>query len=126
MPYTLRATSLLCVFVLGTAASYASDGSEVCVMPPSGLMAWWSADGHADDISSTNDATLVNGTTFAPGKVALAFSFDGIDDAVEAPDQPHWFFGGNDFTIDLWVMFRSLRVDNPLVSSDEGGGSTNK
>lgn len=57
-----------------------------CVAPPAGMVSWWSGDGHANDIQGANHGTLKNGTTFAPGKVAQAFSFDGADDYVAASD----------------------------------------
>jgi hypothetical protein len=53
-----------------------------CVFPPSGLISWWPGDGNADDIIGGNNGTLMNGATFAPGIVAQAFSFDGVDDIV--------------------------------------------
>ncbi len=97
-----------------------------CLPPPANMAGWWSGDGNANDIVGNNHGTLQNGTTFFAGKVGQAFSFDGTDDFVEVPDHPSWAFGTGDFTIDLWVNFRQLKIDNPLVSNDEGGGSTNK
>src|SRR5712692_3427355 len=55
------------------------SGAQVCVEPPAGLVSWWPADGNADDIAGGNDATLMGGATFAPGKVGQAFFLDGID-----------------------------------------------
>lgn len=97
-----------------------------CVLPPSGLISWWPGDGNADDIQGNNEGSLENGAAFSSGMVGQAFDVDGIDDSIQVQDQSLWFFGTNDFTIDLWVNFRSLKTDNPLVSNDEGGGSTNK
>ena len=80
--------------------------SPDCVEPPSGLVSWWPGDGNAFDIIDGNHGTLVNGATFAPGKVSQAFSFDGIDDVVLTP-------GTNiddlqQLTIDTWVKLDSL------------------
>lgn len=49
-----------------------------------GLVSWWPANGNAHDIVGGNHGTLVNGATFAKGVVGQAFSFDGIDDYIDA------------------------------------------
>ncbi|MGQ0796315.1 MAG: LamG-like jellyroll fold domain-containing protein [Methanobacteriota archaeon] len=104
-----------------------------CAPPPSGLVAWWPGDGNANDIISSNHGLLRNGaTSSAPGHVGLAFSFDGVDDFVEVPDSELWAFGAQDFTVDLWANFDSVKpstVTHPaavLIGNDEGPGITNK
>lgn len=97
--YTLVATS-------GNLTSATSAGFLVCLAPPSGVVSWWPADGDAVDIIGPNDGALLNGATFAPGKVDQAFSFDGVDDFVGADGT-----GINDLqqlTIDAWVKHNSL------------------
>jgi len=54
-----------------------------CVMPPAGLVSWWTGDGHTNDIADSNTGVLKNGASYAPGISGLAFSFDGVDDYVE-------------------------------------------
>ena len=51
-------------------------------------MSWWPGKENAQDVIGPNDGTLQGGTTFAPGMVGQAFSFDGIDDHVLVPDDP--------------------------------------
>jgi hypothetical protein len=104
-----------------------------CAPAPTGLVAWWSADGHTSDIVSSNDGELVNGATFAPGKAGQAFSFDGVDDFVQVPDSDLWTFGTGDFTIALWANFSAVKpstdIGHPaavLIGHDEGPGHTNK
>ena len=90
-------------------------GYEVeCV--PSGMVSWWPGDGYANDITDGNDGTLKNGATYVPGKVDLAFSFDGLDDFVEIPDSDS-LDTGTQFTIDAW--FNTNDVDK----IDPGTGS---
>jgi len=95
----------LMVMTLLLAFAFASEvEAQTCVPPPSGLVSWWPGDGNAEDIVGGNDGTLVGGTSFVPGKVGQAFSFDGIDDGVDIPitatnglditDEP--------ITIDFW------------------------
>ena len=73
-----------------------------CVPPPTNMVSWWTGDGYANDIQGGNHGTLVNGATFAPGKVAQAFSFDGTNDYVAIPHSStlDLSFG---HTVDLWV-----------------------
>jgi hypothetical protein len=66
-----------------TAASLTS-----CAAAPAGLVAWWPGEGNSTDIQSSNSGILQNGTTFAPGRVGQAFSFDGVDDYVDIADNP--------------------------------------
>ncbi|MCI0490195.1 MAG: HYR domain-containing protein [Blastocatellia bacterium] len=76
----------------------------VCIEPPANLVSWWTGDGNADDFQGLNDGALQNGATFAPGKVAQAFSFDGTDDFVLVPDDPSLDVGTGDFSIDAWIQ----------------------
>src|SRR2546427_8380874 len=78
-----------------------SFGKCHCVSPPSGLVSWWPGDGNAKDIVGPNDGTLVNGATFAPGKVGQAFSLNGVDQYVNVGSSAT--FDVLNFTIDAWV-----------------------
>jgi hypothetical protein len=103
-----------------------------CTQAPTGLVGWWSGDGNTNDLAGTNHGTLQNGATFAPGLSGQAFSFDGVNDFVQVPDSDLWAFGSGDFSVDLWVNFRSVRSSglaspgNVFIGNDEGGGSVNK
>ncbi len=99
----------------------------------SGLIGYWPGDGNANDESGNNNhGTLKNGATFGSGQVGQAFSFDGVDDYVEAPDSSLWAFGTSDLTIDLWANFQSLGsgdVPHPeviFIGNNEGAGELNK
>ena len=59
-----------------------------CVQPTTGVAHWWPGDDNAHDIVNGNDGTLVNGATFAQGKVGPAFSFSSAGDMVTVPDNP--------------------------------------
>ena len=98
--YVNIAVILFSIFII------AVEGTAVCLDPPSGLVSWWPGDEHALDIIGPNDGTLGNGTTFAPGMVDQAFSFDGVGDVVGADGT-----GIDDLqqlTIGAWVMHNSL------------------
>ena len=79
------------------------------IEPPEGLVSWWPGDGNADDIAGPNHGTLGGETTFAPGMVGDAFSFDGDQDMV-------WLAGDGidglqELTIEAWV-----RHESPLAA----------
>jgi hypothetical protein len=67
---------------------------------PPGLVSWWPGDGNADDVQNVNDGTLQGGATFAAGMVGQAFSFNGVNAFVQAPENGSLDFNGP-FTIDL-------------------------
>src|SRR4051812_10724797 len=92
--------NILLLLVLGHQVA-----AQTCTPPPSGMVGWYPGDGNANDISIVgNNAAAVNGATFAPGKVQMAFSLDGVNDYFEAPDnsQQDLFTTA---TLDAWVLF---------------------
>jgi hypothetical protein len=76
------------------------------------MVSWWPGDGDANDIQDGNNGTPQNGATFAPGKVAQAFSFDGVDDFVEVQNSANLNLT-QALTVDAWV--------NPAVANQYGG-----
>lgn len=98
----------------------------ICYPPPSGLLAWWPADGHARDIIGGNDGGLRGVVGFGTGKVGQDFSFTSSG-YVSVSDGANWSFGTNDFSIELWAGFNSTQADNFFVGHDEGGsGGSNR
>lgn len=72
-----------------------------CVPAPAGMVSWWPGNGNAIDVVSSNNGTLQNGTTFAPGMVEQAFSLDGVDDHVRIEDNASLRL--SKFTLDAWI-----------------------
>jgi PKD repeat protein len=93
-----------------------------CVSPPSGLTAWWPADGNADDIAGGNNGTLRNGATFVPGTVGQAFSFDGVDDYIEIADSPA--LRPTSLTIEGWFNFATTEGTRILFGKTAGTGTS--
>lgn len=79
-----------------------------CAPVPLGLVGWWQGENNADDDLEVNDATLLNGTSFAFGMVGQAFNFDGVDDSVETGTTT--LLNTLPLTIEAWVM-PALRTD---------------
>jgi hypothetical protein len=94
------------VLILFSIFIFTAEGVTACLDPPPSLVSWWTGDGDASDIIGPNDGTLRNGATFAPGLVGQAFSFDGVDDEVEAPGTYINYL--QQLTIDAWVYHNSL------------------
>jgi Concanavalin A-like lectin/glucanases superfamily/N-acetylmuramoyl-L-alanine amidase len=66
-----------------------------CILAPSGMVNWWPAEGNAKDIFGSNDGTLQNGCSYVPGKVGMAFHFDGATSHLNlglASLAPPWTF----------------------------------
>ena len=86
--------------------------SEItCASPPPDMVSWWTADNTPLDIIDSNHGTLMNGATYADGKVYRAFSLDGIDDYVEIPDSATLDITGA-FTIDGWFYIDPVASGN--------------
>jgi len=79
----LTAAEIQAIYDAGSAGK-----CKPCVEPPSGMVSWWPGDGNALDIQNGNNGTLQNGAAFATGEVGQAFTFDGVNDFVEVPDDP--------------------------------------
>lgn len=84
-------------------------GGVPCQFPPGGMIAWWRAEGNADDTLGLHSGKLNNGASFAPGEAGLGFLFDGVDDFISVPDAPMWNFGPSDFSIELWVKWNKVK-----------------
>lgn len=98
---------------------------RTCTPPPANMVNWWTGDGNANDIQGGANGTLVGGTTFAAGKVGQAFSFDGVDDRVDAPAGVG-DFGSNAFTVDFWMKSNTNGAHNSptfILGKDNAGGA---
>ena len=92
------------LLLLALAIAVAAGGSIAhagCTPPPSGIVAWWPAEGNALDIIGANNGTLVNGTSFTNGEVGEAFYFNGINNFVLVNASPSLMTGlQNGFTFE--------------------------
>jgi len=70
---------------------------------PTGLVAWWRAEGDALDAISTNNGVLTNGTGFAAGEVGLAFLFNGKTNYVQVGTNASLNFS-NAMTFEGWIF----------------------
>ena len=94
-----------------------------CAALPPGLVSWWGGNGYANDIIGAYKGTLVNGTSFAPGKVGQAFSFDGVDDHVFVPNTLS-IDGGAEATYVAWVYPEASPAADTYAGLFGAGDST--
>ena len=106
----------MCALVVGlTGVLFVGEAAaQACVEPPAGLVSWWTGDGDADDIADSNPGTLLNGATFAAGKVGQAFALDGDDDTVEIAHNAN-LKPAAQVTIGAWIKLTSSAIDTELA-----------
>ncbi len=96
-------------------------GEAVCTPPPSDMLSLWKGDNSALDTMGVNDGTLVNGATYAPGKVNEAFSFDGANDFVTLSNpMPNM----TELTLSVWTYYAGgSSVGTIFMDADSQGGN---
>lgn len=72
-----------------------------------------------DSSRSSNDAALVNGTSWTGGKYGSAVKFDGVNDYVSTK-APGGFAGNASFTVSFWVKFDAIPVMRRMWIADIG------
>lgn len=104
----LSADEIKSVADAGAAGKY-----KVQATVPANIAAWYPADGDTNDLQAGNTATLQGGTTYGPGKVGQAFSFNGTSAYMTAPSS-----AANDPTgalrgasMEAWVYFNQRPSD---------------
>ena len=89
--------------------------------PPSGLVGWWSGDGHFYDLVGGNHGTNVGGVSFAPGEMGRAFAFSSTNDWIQLPRNPAIFAQTGD-TVEFWVRVLPLQENTVrLFSASQTG-----
>ncbi len=88
---------------------------------PSGLIAWWQAEGNAADATANHhDGTAFGGVSYGSGPFGSGIAFDGTNGVVEVPDSPAIRLT-NALTIEFWAKRQRFGIDFVL----EKGGDWN-
>jgi len=99
--------------------------TPTCITPPADMVAWWTADNIANDLSGNgNNGTLHGGASYTAGMVGAAFSLPTIADYVEVPDSPTLNFAGN-FSIDAWIRTTNPATGRATIVDKRAGTNTN-
>ena len=81
-------------------------------VPTSSLVAWYSFNGNANDLSGNGfNGTLLNGvaaTSDRFGSSNAAYNFDGIDDAIYINNANFFNIGWNEYTVSGWVDLTAI------------------
>ena len=91
-------------------------------VPPNNAMAWWRAEGNAQDAVGGNHGALQNGTAFTTGMVGQAFSLDGNDDSIDVADAPE--LRPKSLTLEAWVNFGASNGRRQIFAKPLGGGGS--
>jgi len=77
-----------------------------CTPPPSGLVAWWPAEGNGSDIVSGNNGTVNGALGYTNGEVGQAFVFDDSTSYLSIPASSSLDVGatGTGLTIECWIQ----------------------
>lgn len=120
---------LTCLTMLAIGIAGAQVPSYV---PTNGLVAWWSFDGNADDLSGNANHGAVNGavpTANRFGAPNQAYLFDGTSSYIHVPSSPSLESPSSAFTVTAWVNSSGMSLVgtspfNPiLVKSDNSGNA---
>jgi Concanavalin A-like lectin/glucanases superfamily len=83
-----------------TASLSTAPSAATCSTTPSGVVAWWHADGDGADVMGLSPATPVGAVGYAPGRFGQAFVLDGAS-YLQVPDNPRLDLADS-FTLDFW------------------------
>jgi len=108
-----RYVTLLLAAVVAAAVAPAAAASDMPAgVPRNGLVAFWTADGHAKDSLGKHHGTLqgnVKYTTGRHGKPNGAFLFDGKNGLVKIPDKAE-LDTDDAFTLSLWINPKAYKA----------------
>ncbi len=112
--------SYFCAFHCNRGMTGTINVAAACTSPPANMVSWWPGDGNAVDIQGSQNGTLLNGATFAPGKVDQAFSFNGTSAYVRVPDSAALYPSGS-FTVDAWIKTSQTTGTQQIINHYECG-----
>jgi len=86
-----------------------------CARVPADAIAWWRAEDNALDTVGSHHGTLVNGATFADGRVNRAFSFDNSLNAAIQVSAPAELTSPTQLSVEAWVYPHSFPNGAPAI-----------
>jgi len=93
---------------------------------PSGLFAWWRAEGNFSDLVGANPGTAGSGVSFTNGQVGSAFRFvNSPDSTIRFPNSPAFAPVNRQITITAWIKpdFTSSNVIDTILEKRDACGS---
>lgn len=102
-------------FEVAAAPAGSSGEARPCAPIPTGLVAWYRAEGDANNLTGANNGAF-GAPKYAAGKVGRAFEFDGSNEVV-VPDSAA--FNLTAFAAEAWVYPTSLDGDVDIILNKE-------
>jgi hypothetical protein len=118
---TLSSRSAIALFIAVVLA--VSDAASV----RAGLIAYYAAEGNANDSADGHNGTALSGVTYDAGKFGQAFQLNGA--YISVPDDPALTLGDFPFTISVWANVNSISagglgtLPNVFIGHDEQPGT---
>jgi hypothetical protein len=88
------------------------------VSAPTGLISWWTGNLTANDEAGTNNGTLENGATYAPGEVGYAFSLNGVNQYIDIPASTDLALTGQ-VTVVAWINRFTMGIQHSIAEKYE-------
>lgn len=112
----LSLTEIQAIYAAGAAGKCSSNTpTENCVASPTGMVAWWRAEGGVTDVFGNPAGVLVGGAGFAEGRVGQAFSVNGDEGKlVQIPDSPGLNVT-NTLTFEAWVNVTAHSANDAVL-----------
>lgn len=102
------------VFFLLVGGAFALQAQLPANVPATGLVGYWPFTGNANDLSVNVNHGIVNGATLTADRYGIsnrAYSFDGINDYINVPDDPT-LSNFNGMTISAWFNLSTFQASN--------------
>ena len=117
------------VFASHTYAEQGTYNPTITVQDASGdtgyatasVVGWWQGNGNANDSAGSDNGTLVNGVTFAPGEFGQAFDFNGVNQSVDLGTGAS-LSGDGDFAVEAWI---NTTASSGVILQQRGSGGFN-
>ncbi|MEI9866433.1 MAG: LamG-like jellyroll fold domain-containing protein [Limisphaerales bacterium] len=118
----LSSNEITAIYTAGSGGKCTSS----CTPPPSGITAWWTAEGNALDQAGMNNGSLIDPATYSSGEVGQAFSLNGAGSYVQISNSPSLNPGGA-FSIEGWI-YPTRDAEQKILSKwgDQGAYAENR
>jgi hypothetical protein len=120
----LTSDEIAAIYNAGAAGKCApTNNSTSCTPTPSGVAAWWPAEGNGNDIVGGNTAILQGDATFAPGEVGQAFQLNDTNAYLRVPASSNLnVAAGGSLTIEAWVKVSDVTGYHPIAEWNNNAG----
>ncbi len=92
-------------------AQLSTSPAPFCTEILPGLISWWTGDTNTLDVMGLNNISLYSPPSYPTGKVASAFTFNGISSRITVNNSASLNFGSNaNFSIEMWIKANSTNT----------------